>query len=222
MARRTAIYPVPDTGWLVRYRFASVIDLYRHLRLGKGFFVPPPVPGEPVSRAIVEITFPDGGDTLLLHGNVRARSSEGAWLDVPSARTTARWMAGPAGPRREQTRMACDLFVEVRPRGTDPWLCRALDVSAGGLRLAAGSMELGVAGDELDLTMLSPNPRVGPVRARARLAWAGVREAGLQLVTTRPEMSALLQLVENRWSAVPESDHDGACPCSQTVQQRAS
>ena len=223
MARRTAIYPVPDTGWLVRYRFASVVDLYRHLRLGKGFFVPPPVPGESVSRAIVEITFPDGGDTLLLHGNVRARSSEGAWLDVPSARTTARWMAGPAGPRREQTRMACDLFVEVRPRGTDPWLCRALDVSAGGLRLAAGSMELGVAGDELDLTMLSPNPKVGPVRARARLAWAGVREAGLQLVTTRPEMSALLQLVENRWSAVPESDHDGACPCSQQpVQQRAS
>jgi len=223
VARRTAIYPVPDTGWLVRYRFASVIDLYRHLRLGKGFFVPPPVPGEPVSRAIVEITFPDGGDTLLLHGNVRARSSEGAWLDVPSARTTARWMAGPAGPRREQTRMACDLFVEVRPRGTDPWLCRALDVSAGGLRLAAGSMELGVAGDELDLTMLSPNPKLGPVRARARLAWAGVREAGLQLVTTRPEMSALLQLVENRWSAVPESDHDGACPCSQQPrQQRAN
>ena len=84
-------------------------------------------------------------------------------------------------------------------------------------------MELGVAGDELDLTMLSPNAQVGPVRARARLAWAGVREAGLQLVTTRPEMSALLQLVENRWSAVPESDHDGACPCSQQpVQQRAS
>ncbi|MCA1828293.1 MAG: PilZ domain-containing protein [Myxococcales bacterium] len=219
--RRNSYRPVQDTGWLVRYRFASVVDLYRHLRLGQGFFVPQPIPGEPISRAIVEITFPEGGDKLLLHGNVRVRSPEGAWLDVPSARTTARWMAGPAGPRREQVRMACDLFVEVRPRGTEPWLCRGLDVGAGGLRLAAGSMELGVAGDEIDLTMLSPDPQVAPVRATARLAWAGVREAGLQIVSTTPEMRDLLRAVEERWAAVREIDHDAACPCSRPPMQQA-
>lgn len=221
MQRRRRFCPESDTGWLVRYRFASVVDLYRHLRLGQGFFVPPPMPGGPISRAIVEITFPDGGDKLLLHGNVRSRAPEGTWLDVPSARTTARWMAGPAGPRRAQVRMACDLFVEVRPRGAEPWLCRGLDVSAGGLRLAAGSMELGVTGDELDLTLLSPDADVAPVRASARLAWAGVREAGLEVLGAAPDLTALLRTVEERWAAVPEIDHDVACPCSRPPMQRA-
>ena len=207
------------SSWLVRYRFGSVDDLFRHLRVADGFFVPRTAPPEPSTRAIVEVSFPDGGDRLLLHGSIRVISAYGAWLDVPTARTTARWMAGPEGPRREHRRMACDLLVEVHPRGASPWLCRALDVSEGGLRLAAGSMELGVMHDEVAMTLLSPDGSAGPVDACGRLAWAGVREAGMQLLGRGSGFAELLGNVERRWAAALEIDHDTACSCAGPVRR---
>ena len=215
---RSVRFPIPDAGWLVRYRFRTPADLYRHLSAGQGFAVPHPTPPHRVARAIVEVSFTEGESTLLLHGYVRSRSQTGAVVDVPLARPTVRWMADAEGPRRQERRIACDLFVEVRPRGSEPWLCRALDLSAGGLRLAAGAVELGVAGDEMELTLLSPDGRVSPVAARARLAWAGMREAGLQIVLA-PQMEAMLHAAEARLASVPTIDHDSACACVQNTQR---
>ena len=126
-----------------------------------GLFLPDPhMPGEPGSRVIVEIAVPETSDGPLLHGRVRERVHDGVWLDVPSARPAARWEPDPRGPRRQHRRLACELFVEVQPQGGAPWLCRALDMSERGLRIATG-FEIGIRGDELSATLLSPEGHQG-------------------------------------------------------------
>lgn len=218
---RRSTFPVPDAGWLVRYRFRAPKDLYRHLQLGNGFLVQERVPRHRVARAIVEVAFAEGASTLLLHGHVGHAAGNGALIEVPLPRTAVRWMGEGDGPRRGQKRTACDLLVEVKPHGAEPWLCRALDVSSGGLRLAAGGIELGVAGDAMELALISPDGRVQPVAAAARLAWAGMREAGVQLVSAGPRLAELLESIEARWAAVPLIEHDATCNCGQQ-NQRAS
>ena len=216
IVHRRSIFPVPDAGWLVRYRFRSPEGLHRHLRLGNGFVVGQPAPRHRVARAIVEVEF-DGGTTLLLHGQVRSRSDRGAIIEVPLARSV-RWMGEIEGAQRREKRIACDLFVEVKPPGGDAWLCRALDVSPHGLRLAAGAMDLGVAGDRMELTLLAADNRVPPVAAAARLSWAGMREAGLEL-TAAVGIEGLLGVLAERWSAVPVVDHDTICECGRPSQK---
>lgn len=220
MIRRNTTFPAPTASWLVRYRFGSPDDLYRHLRLAEGFFVPAhALPAEVGTRAIVEIGFPGAGDPPLLHGRVRSRSRDGAFLEAPSARSTARWVPGPDAPRRAERRLACDLFVEVGAPGAEPWICRAVDLSARGMRIAAGSAEFGLAGDEVEVTVLSPDPDLAAVKAR--IAWASGRSAGLELLEGTGALRPLLAAVEARWASVQEIDHDGSCVCAE-VQKRAS
>src|SRR3954464_9919457 len=168
--RWAPISPGLDESWPVRYRFGARPDLQRHLRLGHGFFLPDhALPGGAGSRAIVEIGLPDSNDRPLLHGRVRARGHGGGWLDLaigrraggrggvglhlPMARAAARWAPAPGAPRRRARRVACDLFVEIHPRGGEPWLCRGLDVSETGLRVGS-ALETGVRGDEVDAVVL--------------------------------------------------------------------
>src|SRR6185437_2303589 len=104
LVHRGSTFPVPDAGWLVRYRFRTPADLYRHLQLGNGFLVQERVPRHRVSRAIVEVSFVEGASTLLLHGQVGSRSQGGAMIEVPLPRTTVRWMGEGDGPRRDGRR----------------------------------------------------------------------------------------------------------------------
>jgi hypothetical protein len=209
-------YPVSDTSWLVRYRFASPDELYRHLRLGSGLFVPErSVPRGRGLRVIVEIDFPGAGDRPLLHGHVRERGVGGVWLEAPSVRATARWVPGPDSPRRLSRRLACDLFVEVKATGGESWLCRAMDLSEGGVRLATGSLETGVVGDEVELVLL--DREVAPAEVRARLSWVRNGEAGLCFLGAPLSLARLLGVVEARWSSVQEIDHDPSCACARAA-----
>lgn len=206
---------------MVSYRFDSAAEFDRHVRLGNGlFYLPEPsLPGGPGSRVVVEIVIPSmEDDPPVLHGRVLRRSRDGVWLEASSARAAARWMPEPDAPRRSQRRLACDLFVEVQPRGVGPWLCRAHDLSAGGLRVATGSFETGVAGDEVALTLIPPDLRIAPLNLRARLCWAGAREAGLQLIDPPPELARVLRLLKSSWMGVIELSHGGrGCPCEENT-----
>lgn len=204
----------------MRYRFDSPDDLYRHLRVKHGFFVPAlALPGERGDRAIVEVGFPGAGDHPLLHGHIKERRREGVWLDLPAARAAARWVPGPEAPRRRERRIACDLFVEVRFPGAPPWINRVIDVSARGLRVTAASLELGLAGDEVDLVLLSEDPSLAPAPLRARVAWAGGREAGLEIVQADAAFRAIFENAESRWADVHEIVHDTACLCASPLRR---
>jgi hypothetical protein len=215
MIRWGAICPVLDESWPVRYRFESLAALQRHLRLGPGFLLPESaLPGGPGSRAIVEIAIPETSDRPLLHGRVRERARDGVWLDLPAARPAARWTPDPGGPRRRHRRFACELFVEVQPNGGTPWLCRALDLSARGLRIATG-FEIGIRGDEVRAVLIPPDGHLGPAELRARVVWAGSRESGLQIVDHAQPFETLLAVASGRWSRVEETEHDASCICAQ-------
>lgn len=200
---------------MVRYLFDAPAELERHVRLAGGsFFLPcAKLPGGRGSRVAVEIAFSRESDRPLLHGRVLSRSREGVFIEAPSARATARWLPGPDAPRRLHRRFPCDLFVEVQPPHADPWLCRALDLGEGGLRLATGSFETGVEGDQVALTLVSPELDLAAVALRARLCWAGTREAGLQLLEPPPLLAALLQRLESSHQESIELIHSESCAC---------
>ncbi|MGZ6126332.1 MAG: PilZ domain-containing protein [Myxococcales bacterium] len=213
--RWSSICPVLDESWPVRYRFESLAALQRHLRLGAGFFLPDAaVPGATGSRVIVELAVPETTDHPLLHGRVRERLDNGIWLEVPAARPAARWMPPPNGPRRRHCRVACELFVEVQPRGGEAWLCRALDVSERGLRIATG-LETGIRGDEVIATLLPPDGRLPPAELRGRVVWAASRETGIELIDQTPELHTLIARAAGRWETVQEIEHAGDCACAQ-------
>lgn len=214
--------PLSDTSSrLVRYRFDSTDDLYRHLRVKHGFFVPArALLGEPGQRAIVEVGLPGAGDRPLLHGSIAEQSAGGVWLTLPAARAASRWVPGPDSPRRRHRRVACDLFVEVQSPGAQPFVCRVIDLSARGLRVTAASLELGIAGDEVAMTLLPAGDDGAQAILGARVAWAGGREAGLEILRADNAFSAIVAAAEARWTGVREIVHDLACICA-TPARRA-
>jgi len=215
LIRWGAISPPLDESWPVRYRFESLAALQRHIHLGSGFFLPDAaLPGGPGSRVIVEISVPETADHPLLHGRVRERLHDGIWLDVPAARQAARWMPAPQGPRRRHRRLACELFVEVQPRGGEAWLCRALDLSERGLRIATG-LETGIRGDEVVVTLLSSEGRLPPAQLPGRVVWAASRETGIELLDRTPQLDSLIEAASGRWDLVQELEHARECACAQ-------
>jgi hypothetical protein len=211
------IRPALDDSWPVRYRFESLKALQRHLRLGSGFFLPESaLPCGPGARVIVEVAVPETSDRPLLHGRVRERAPDGVWLDLPSARPAARWEPDPDSPRRQHPRVACELFVEVQPEEGAPWICRALDLSERGLRIAT-ALDTGLRGDNLFATLLAPDGRLPPAAIRGRVVWAGSRETGIALADPSPEYAALLAAAASRWALVEEIEHAGDCACAQRV-----
>jgi hypothetical protein len=196
---------------LVRYRFDSAADLERHLRLAAAFFLPWSAPVAPGDRVAVELVLPEG-DAPLVHGTVISRSRSGVYLQAPSARAAARWQPDVSAPRRRHRRFACGMFVEVQPPGAQPWLCRAIDLSEGGVRLATGSFEAGIAGDEVKLTLLSPGLDMPSVELPARLSWAGSREAGLSLSPSE-SVAALAHALEAGERESIELVHSEGCAC---------
>ena len=216
MIRWGTALPGLDESWPVRYRFQSLLALHRHLRLGRGFFLPEDALPPGANRVIVEVGLPDSPDRPLLHGRVRERDRAGIWLDLPMARPAARWAPDPGSPRRRAPRVACDLFVEVHSEGAEPLLCRALDVSESGVRIGT-SLETGVRGDRLGAALLSADGHLPAAKVEARVVWAGQRETGLEVLTGSPEFRSLLALAAGRWKLVRELTHGEACPCAQGV-----
>lgn len=213
--RWDSVSPVLDESWPVRYRFESLGAFQRHLRLGPGFFLPDvDLPGGPGSRVIVEVAVPETSDHPLLHGRVRERVRDGVWLDLPSARPASRWEPDPDGPRRRHRRLACALFAEVRPRGAEPWLCRALDLSDRGLRVATG-FETGFRGDDVSATLISSDAHLSPATLRGRVVWAASRETGIEVIERSAEFDELLSVAAARWALVDELEHAEGCACTQ-------
>jgi len=150
----------------------------------------------------------------LLHGRVRERVQDGIWLDLPSARPAARWEPDPEGPRRRHRRLACELFVEVHPRGGEPWLCRALDLSDRGLRIATG-LETGIRGDEVAATLISSNDHLAPAGLRGRVVWSGSYETGIEILDPSQQFQEMLAAAAGRWALVEEIEHSRECTCLQ-------
>jgi hypothetical protein len=214
LRRRHRSSPQPAAGWLVRYRFESAQSLVKHLSLMEGFFVPRrPQPGDEGARVMVEIELPDGVHRFL-HGRVGKSFGDGVWVEAPSGRELAR--RALEMPTRLYRRFACDLFVEAGQQGAEPWMFRMLDLSAAGLRVAAGTLELGLPGDVVEATLLS---KEAIATVRARVAWSATRSTGLQLLDADAAFGNVLLAVEARWHAVQEITHDDGCICADPLRR---
>src|SRR5437660_8458442 len=186
----------------LRYRFES-LDVYaRHLRLGDGLYLP--LRPQPGSRVAIEVSWPESPDPVLLHGRIRKRTRHGSFVDLPPT-----WMVGPLGASRGDRRVPCDLVAEVKPFDGAPYLCRALDVSQRGVRLATGAFDAGLMGDRVAITLLVPDAMDIP----SRIAWSGPPEAGLELLETPPALVSFLAACDAQWE---ELSHDAGCLCSRT------
>jgi hypothetical protein len=146
-----------------------------------------------------------------VYGRLRAIARDGMWLEAPSVRAAAHFTPGPEALRRRGRRLPCDMLVEVRASGAHGWLCRALDLSASGLRLATGTFEAGVAGDVFDLTLFPQDAK--QLHLRARLCWARTRAAGFELLSPPPLLRPVLRAITASHRDVREVAHSGACPC---------
>jgi hypothetical protein len=198
---------------VIRFCFESGDEFQRHLRLGDGvLFVPGCQGSDKVGeRVVVEIVFPHSDDALVVYGRLRSVARDGIWLEAPSVRAAALWTPGPEALRRRARRLPCDMLVEVRASGTHGWLCRALDLSASGLRLATGTFETGVEGDVFDLTLFPQDAK--QLNLRARLCWVRGRGAGFELLSPPPLLRPVLRAVAKSHLDVLEVVHSGACTC---------
>jgi len=103
----------------------------------------------------------------------------------------------------------------VRPRGAEPWLCRALDLSERGFRVATG-FETGFRGDEVSATLISPDAHLSAATLSGRIVWAASRETGIEVIEHSAEFELLLSAAAARWALVDELEHTAAdCACSQ-------
>lgn len=210
--RATHHGPVLEQSWMVRYRFESPAGLAQHLGLGDGLLLPGlPLACARGARVLVQATFPESRDAALLHGRIDKRTGEGVWVSV-----AARGHWSPLGGQRRSPRVAADLFAEVSAPGEEPFLCRAPDVSAEGLRLSGVSLDGVLRGEELQLSLLWDGP---PLKLRGKLVWSARGEAGLSLVDPPRELAQLLRGLSGRWERAAELLHGAQCPCASGQRQ---
>ena len=88
------------------------------------------------------------------------------------------------------------------------------DLSERGLRIATG-FEIGIRGDELSATLLTPEGDLAPAELRGRVVWAGSREIGIEVIEQSPSYRTLLAAAAGRWALVEELEHASDCPCAQ-------
>jgi hypothetical protein len=211
---RREICPVLDQSFPVRYRFENANALHAHLGPSNFFFIADPtLPGAPGARFIVEIEFERGEGRSLVRGRLCNRVRDGVWLDLAIAHTTAWWDSAASLHRRAWRRLGCDLFAEVRPEEGQPWFCRAVDLSEGGLRIDTGPFQSLLAGDRLAVTLISADPLVQPAEMQAQVAWAWGREAGMAIKSATSELHEMIAGVKWRWDAAPTVRHRDRCQC---------
>ena len=166
---------------------------------------------------LLEITIGATGQRSVMRGQVlgfEQSRTEGVWLEFADARLPRR--AGDAAlVARLQRRIATDLVVGLRgPSGFQ--MCRLVDVSMTGARLAGASASL-MAGAEVELRFsslpLASSNESGICRARVVRFEGGV--SGLRFsrgdAPTRQLVTKLFSALQEYWARVPEVIHPPIC-----------
>jgi hypothetical protein len=202
----------PRRELLLRHRFETLAQVREHLHVQEGrslfYFRHTGLEAEGGDRALLEISTSE--QQMLLRGTVVSRDVSGFWLDFPDGRLAKRLADGGLAQRR-QRRVPMDLMVEIRSRTSR--VGRILDVSMGGARLG-GAQGL-VAGQEVELRLLSPLPEVPSSLGRAEVLRAGAGEAAVRFVrsdlSTRVAATKLLDAAQKAWARSVELPHAPGC-----------
>ena len=213
--------PTLETSWLLRYRFGEPDEFRRHLRLrgaGSGFLFLGDhlLPFATGSRVALEVSFKDGEHRSLFQGSVRSRERDGLWLELPQAHGALGWIRSQKA-RRQTRRVSADLLAEVRIPGRPTFLCRLVDLSPAGARLSGGATDGTFPGNELEVTLLAPDPGFPSPDLRARVAWLGRREIGIAFVEPPPQLHDLVCIFEARWDRSELMSHSASCPCGESA-----
>ncbi len=197
---------------LLRHRFETLAQVREHLHVQEGrslfYFRDTAMEAEGGDRALLEISTSE--QQMLLRGTVVSRDITGFWLDFPDGRLARRLADGGLSQRR-QRRVPMDLMVEIRSRTSR--VGRILDVSIGGARL--GGIQGVVAGQEVELRLLSPLPEVPTALGRAEVLRAGAGEVAVRFVRsdgpTRVAATKLLDAAQKAWARSVELPHAPGC-----------
>ena len=200
----------------LRYEIDTPVRLREHLHLvdGAGYFFFPEAAAPEGTAVVLHVTFTGGAESALLRGQVWARPANGGvWLEIPGG---ARWLE--ASSRR--ARIASGQLILAEGAGQPALLCRLLDVSEGGARLAASGCDLGAVDGRVRITLPEAGPLGGQLEAFGRLAWAGEGEAGVEWMrgdlASRAAVRRLLELAEEEWEGARTVSHSRGCRCMKT------
>jgi hypothetical protein len=212
----------PAQSRYLRYQFDSASQLRRHCRLVEGrvlLFFPQPRPALPErTRTLLELCFSHSEQQVALPAQVHGRElsgNAGIWLEMRALSVVAGLQSALIAPRRTHRRLAMDLLAWVS-RDKGPTLaCPVLDLSEGGARIWGIPGTPPARGDELLIRL--PESRA----ARARVAWARGREAGIEFTgEARPVSEAAFARAARQWASARLAIHDPACTCASGGETR--
>jgi hypothetical protein len=206
----------------LRYDTARPDSLRDHVHLvdAAGYFFFPTVAAPCGTSAVLQVVFTGLGvpdERLLLRGTVWSRSVPGGvWLELPHGRECLRRLA--AGGTRGSPRLATDQLVLLEPRNRPGLLCRLLEVSEGGARLAGCANDLGGEGLPLRVALPEAGPSGGRLEAYGRVAWARDGDVGVvwdrRDLASRAAVLRLLQTAEDEWEVAQNAMHPTDCRCA--------
>ena len=198
----------------LRYRFASLKQAQAHVREIEGrtlfFYRDDKLRILPYAPVCMEWSFDDPeAQSRLLHGwVVGSLEGSGTWIEMLDTRSLYELVPDT----RRNTRLGCDVLVEVRGAGRIE-TGRMLDVSAGGARIGGIS---GMPLDEhLEIRMLSPDRLTFHDLSFAYVAWADGSEMGVRFDALdsigRSAVTRLMSETGQAWALAWESSHPVFC-----------
>lgn len=200
----------------LRYEIDTPEHLREHVHMvdGAGYFFFDGADGAKGTPAALEIVFTRTDQTALLRGVIWARpSSGGVWLELEGAAASLSRL--DLAPRRADLRMGSEQLVLLQADGCAALLCRLLDVSGGGARIAVSAADAGSMGNRVRIGLPEAGPDGQQLLATGRVVWTSEREAGVvwdrDILTSRLAVRRLLELAAEEWEGARATAHPPEC-----------
>lgn len=210
--------PKVSNATLLRYRFAVPEQLTRHFHVADGrtlfFYREPTLSLAGGSKVLLSCSFTQLDQEILVRGSVVGRmegSHPGLWIEFADTKIAKR--VDGAGLRgRKQTRLGCDLMVEIR-KDRQPFLGRLVDLSLGGARMAGMS---GLqARDQVDVRLVSPAADWPSTLGLAEIVRLDRHEIGARFLRqdaeSRMAITKLFGAMQKAWASALVAEHPPMC-----------
>ena len=200
---------------MIRYRFDTIDQLSRHLRVidhAVLLFVRGSSHPARGTKVLLEIQVKANSGRTVVRSEVVARSEgalPGTWLQLSESRLVQRLRERDALVGRHDPRRCVDQPVLLaRESGTQ--MGHMLDVSTGGLRVKGGGLRVG---EEVQVQLMGAR-RSGSALGGARVERVDRSGAGLRFVQNTPDLKTYLHGIDEAWSRAQQIEHQpGCCRC---------
>ena len=203
-------------GWgrmMIRYRFDTVDQLSRHLRVVDHavlLFVRGSNHPARGTKVLLEIQVKANSGRTVVRSEVVARADgavPGTWLQLSESRLVQRLRERDALVGRHDPRRCVEQPVLLTAPGGTAQLGQMLDVSSGGLRVKGGGLRVG---EEVQVQLMGAR-RSGSALGGARVERVDRSGAGLKFAQKTPDLKAYLHGLDEAWSKAQQIEHLPGC-----------